>query len=241
MDEQPTLPAEVRASLPPVVQAYVAFLESHIALLRDQVAELQARVRQNSGNSSRPPSSDPPGARPKPKRKPSGRKRGGQKGHPGYARSQLALRTVAIARRCRPRWPACAPRCRGSGCAGRCSLVDGACLLQRCYEARTGVVDLRDGRGRRADEQRRRVGVAAGSLVAQGRLRGGTQRVPRCGEHLRGENPDRGGHVPTVVEPPPHLSDRRRRRPAPRPVLLSVTCSARTGDGSVMEPLRLSN
>jgi transposase len=103
MDEQPTLRAEVRASLPPIAQAYIAFLESQIALLRDQVAalqatvtklqgqiaDLQARAHQNSGNSSRPPSSDPPGARPHLKRKPSGRKRGGQKGHPGHARIQL--------------------------------------------------------------------------------------------------------------------------------------------------------
>src|SRR5437016_699136 len=35
MDEQPTLPAEVRASLPPLVRAYIAFLESQIAPLRD--------------------------------------------------------------------------------------------------------------------------------------------------------------------------------------------------------------
>lgn len=94
MDEQPTLPAEVRASLPPMVQAYVSFLESQIALLRDQMADLQARSHQNSGNSSRPPSSDPPGVRPRLKRKPSGQKRGGQKGHKGHTRMQLAADQV---------------------------------------------------------------------------------------------------------------------------------------------------
>jgi transposase len=54
-----------------------------------QIADLQARAHQNSGNSSRPPSSDSPGVRPHLKRKPSGRKRGGQQGHPGHARIQL--------------------------------------------------------------------------------------------------------------------------------------------------------
>lgn len=109
MDEQPTLPAEVRASLPPIARAYIVFLESQIALLRDQVtelqptvtglqrqiADLQARAHQNSGNSSRPPSTDPPGARPHLKHKPTGRKRGGQKGHPGHSRIQLAGDQIA--------------------------------------------------------------------------------------------------------------------------------------------------
>jgi hypothetical protein len=99
VDEQPTLPAEVRASLPSITQAYIAFQESQIALFRDQVAalqatvtkhqgqiaDLQARAHQDSGNSSRPPSSDPPSARPHLKRTLSGRIRGGQKGHPGHA------------------------------------------------------------------------------------------------------------------------------------------------------------
>jgi transposase len=109
MDEHPTLPAEVRASLPPIAQAYIAFLESQIALFRDQVAalqatvtkhqgqitDLQARAQQNSGNSSRPPSSDPPGARPRLKRTPSGRKRGGQEGHPGHTRIQLGADQIS--------------------------------------------------------------------------------------------------------------------------------------------------
>jgi transposase len=108
VDEQPTLPAEVRASLPPIAQAHIIFLESQITLLRDQVmalqatitklqsqmADLEARTHQNSGNSSRPPSSDPPGPRPHLTHKPSGRKRGGQKGHPGHTRIQLAADQV---------------------------------------------------------------------------------------------------------------------------------------------------
>jgi transposase len=77
-----------------MVQAYLAFLERQIALLRNQVADLQARVHQNSGNSSRPPSSDPLGARSHLRRKPSGRKRGGQKGHPGHVRTQLVATQI---------------------------------------------------------------------------------------------------------------------------------------------------
>ena len=97
MDEQLTLPIEVRTSLPPLAQAYLASLEAQIALLhagmaklQAQLADGQARVHQNSGNSSRPPSSDPPDAPSRPKQAPSGRKRGGQVGHPGHVRQQLA-------------------------------------------------------------------------------------------------------------------------------------------------------
>jgi hypothetical protein len=96
MDDPLTLSADVRAALPAPVQVYLAEQETQVALLRDQVtalegelaqlrlqlAETPARAHQNSGNSSRPPSSDPPGPRPHLKRKPSGRKRGGQKGPP---------------------------------------------------------------------------------------------------------------------------------------------------------------
>ena len=101
MDEQPTLPGEVRASLPTLAQAYLGFLEAQIALLQAgmmklqaQLADAQARMGQHSGNSSRPPSSDPPAAPPRRKRTPSGRKRGGQQGHPGHARLQLAAEQI---------------------------------------------------------------------------------------------------------------------------------------------------
>jgi transposase len=109
MDEQPILPTEVRASLPPVVQSYVVFLEEELTVLRSQVttlhaavatmqeqlADAQARAQQHSGNSSRPPSTDPPAALPRPKHPSSGRKRGGQKGHPGHTRLQRSADTIA--------------------------------------------------------------------------------------------------------------------------------------------------
>jgi transposase len=78
----PPLPPELFASLPPVVQAYVRALEA----LTARVAELEARLGQNSSNSSKPPSSDGPHGKPAPPKKPSGRKRGGQPGHPRHER-----------------------------------------------------------------------------------------------------------------------------------------------------------
>ena len=123
MDEHPTLPAEIRGSLPSVVQAYVAFLEGQIsrfeaqvtrlqvgmAKLEAQLADAQAGAQQHSGNSSRPPSSDPPSALPRPQRLRTGRKRGGQKGHRGHRRLQVAEADLSASVEHRPnQCPTCA-------------------------------------------------------------------------------------------------------------------------------------
>lgn len=42
MDEQPTLPVEIRAALASVVQAHLAFLEGQMPLLPEQIAALQS-------------------------------------------------------------------------------------------------------------------------------------------------------------------------------------------------------
>lgn len=60
-------------------------LKSALEQLLARVAELEARLKQNSGNSSKPPSSDL-GRKRKPPTAPSGRKRGGQPGHEGKTR-----------------------------------------------------------------------------------------------------------------------------------------------------------
>ena len=95
------------------LRAEVATLRSENAALRDalatvqtQVAELTARLGQNSSNSSKPPSSDPPHRPARPPRVPSGRAPGAQVGHPGHGRAlrppeqvdrQIEVRPVACA------------------------------------------------------------------------------------------------------------------------------------------------
>jgi transposase len=59
-------------------------LRKQVAELQAQVADLAARLRQNSKNSSRPPSQDGPGkAAPKSLRTKTGRKPGRPEGQPG--------------------------------------------------------------------------------------------------------------------------------------------------------------
>jgi transposase len=75
----PTLPPDVFDALPPAVQAYIRYLEARLA-------DLEARLDQNSTNSSKPPSSDGPHVKPAPAKTPSGKRRGGQPGHPRHER-----------------------------------------------------------------------------------------------------------------------------------------------------------
>ena len=69
----------IPASLRPAIAAIVVGLEARIA-------ELEARLGQNSSNSSQPPSSDGPHVKPAPPKTPSGKRRGGQPGHPKHER-----------------------------------------------------------------------------------------------------------------------------------------------------------
>ena len=77
--------------------AHIAALRAENALLRERVAELEAELRQNSSNSSKPPSTDMPGSRrprvSKENRK-RRRKRGGQPGHTGSHRPLLPVDQV---------------------------------------------------------------------------------------------------------------------------------------------------
>ena len=68
------LSPDLFASLPPVARAYIRALEA-------RVAELEARLAQDSSNSSKPPpSSDCPHVSPAPHKTASGRRCGGQPG-----------------------------------------------------------------------------------------------------------------------------------------------------------------
>ncbi len=62
--------------------------------LKAGIAELRERLGQNSGNSSKPPSSDPPSYKPQPPREATGRKRGGQPGHQGHSRQLMPVEQV---------------------------------------------------------------------------------------------------------------------------------------------------
>jgi transposase len=88
------------------LRAENAALRAENVALQERVRELDARLGQDSSNSSRPPSSDPPQAPPRPKAPPSGRKRGGQPGHRGAYRALLPFEQVdeivpVVPERCR--------------------------------------------------------------------------------------------------------------------------------------------
>ena len=83
---------------------------------RARIAELEARLKQNSRNSSKPPSSEglaKPAPGPRSLRKKSGRKPGGQDGHPGTTLGQVARPDRQVRHE-----PGCCGRC-GAALAGR--------------------------------------------------------------------------------------------------------------------------
>lgn len=93
-------------------EARIAELETENAALKVRIADLEARLRTNSQNSSQPPSADAPGkTATRSLRKPSKRKPGGQHGHPGQTLTQVADPDVMIRHE-----PACCTGC-GSGLA----------------------------------------------------------------------------------------------------------------------------
>ena len=86
-------------TIPPDAQAAVLAL---LGSLEERIAELEARLNQNSTNSSKPPSSDPIGLKRKPPAPPSGRNRGGQPGHPRAFRPLVPPEKLRGSRDCKP-------------------------------------------------------------------------------------------------------------------------------------------
>ena len=85
----PSLPPDVFDRLPAEAQAYIRYLEARVGQFETRLAELEGRLKQNSSNSSKPPSSDAPSVKPAPPKKPTGNRRGGQPGHPKRTRPTL--------------------------------------------------------------------------------------------------------------------------------------------------------
>lgn len=79
-----------------LLQQQVDTLKTRVAEQEKRIQELEARLNQNSSNSSRPPSSDPPWKKRYPPKVCSGGRPGGQMGHPGYYRQPLPVEQVDI-------------------------------------------------------------------------------------------------------------------------------------------------
>ena len=93
-----TVPAEARVAILAVSES----LKGRIAELEQRVGDLEGRLKLNSTNSSKPPSSDPIGFKRKPPTPPSGRKRGGQPGHRRAQRRLVPAEKVRTVTECRP-------------------------------------------------------------------------------------------------------------------------------------------
>jgi transposase len=85
MNADPPIPDELWQQIPPAAQAAIRDL---IQRYERRLADLEARLKQNSTNSSKPPSSDPPTLKRSPPKPHSRNKAGGQQGH---AKAQRAL------------------------------------------------------------------------------------------------------------------------------------------------------
>src|SRR4051794_35775274 len=106
MIPRPPIPEPLWNTVPPEAQiAILAVLDSvngQVLELEQRVSDLEARLKLNSTNSSKPPSSDPIGFKRKPPTPPSGRKRGGQPGHRRAQRRLVPPEKVHTTTDCRP-------------------------------------------------------------------------------------------------------------------------------------------
>jgi transposase len=112
------IPEDLWAKVPPDAQAAIAAvflaMRQRVDELETRVDDLEARLKLNSTNSSKPPSSDPIGMKRRPPAPPTGKKRGGQPGHRKARRVLVPPEKVRETFDCKP--DACR-RC-GQGLAG---------------------------------------------------------------------------------------------------------------------------
>jgi transposase len=89
--------------------ALLRLLWAELVRLRARVQELEARLKQDSSNSSRPPSADPPSAPARPPRPLRGRRRGAQPGHEAHQRLAVPPERVDVVVE---HWPERCGRCQ---------------------------------------------------------------------------------------------------------------------------------
>ncbi len=101
-DAQPQAGALTMPASVPECHALIQSMVLEIGQLREQMAWLQEKLKVDSRNSSKPPSSDGPGSGNRAQRRASDRKRGAQKGHPGAYRALLPQAQVDAVHDCAP-------------------------------------------------------------------------------------------------------------------------------------------
>jgi transposase len=115
--------------------AVIDTLARQIAVLQEQVGLLQERVKLDSRNSSKPPSSDGPAGGNRAQRRASLRKRGAQKGHPGSFRALLPEPQVSGVHDCHP-----APLCE----CGAEVAAQGKPLRHQVFDIPPAAVDVQE-------------------------------------------------------------------------------------------------
>jgi transposase len=112
MSPHPAIPESLWNTVPPEAQAAILAV---IASLEKRIADVEARLGQDSTNSSKPPSTDPHAVKVKrrPPAPPSGRKRGGQPGHKRHSRALVPLEGLRETFEVKP------TQCQGCGAALR--------------------------------------------------------------------------------------------------------------------------
>ena len=106
MSAEPPLPDDLWAKTPADVQAAILAL---VRSFEQRIAALEARLNQNSSNSSRPPSAEPLHVKRQPPRPTSKKRRGGQVGHKRHTRDLVPVERLTRSVEIKP------PSCSGCG------------------------------------------------------------------------------------------------------------------------------